>query len=214
MFYLEKNQMKKTRLEAFSDGVIAIIITIMILEIKVPSGADVTTLKPLIPKILSYILSFVYVGIYWNNHHHLFYPVKEVNGKILWANLHLLFWLSLIPVASGWMGERGFKFWPVVVYGVILLFCAIAFSILFMSINSSKEENKVIEKVATNKTKEKFSLALYLIGIGLCFWSPYVGASMYAIVAMIWFIPDKRVERAMEDQEEEADEEHVNQDKR
>ena len=205
--------MKKTRLESFSDGVIAIIITIMILEIKVPSGADVTTLKPLIPKILSYILSFIYVGIYWNNHHHLFYPVKEVNGKILWANLHLLFWLSLIPAASGWMGERGFKFWPVVVYGVILLFCAIAFSILFMSINASKEENKVIEKVATNKTKEKVSLALYLTGISLCFWNPYVGASMYAIVAMIWFIPDKRVERAMEDQDKEADEEHVNADK-
>lgn len=202
--------MKKTRLEAFSDGVIAIIITIMILEIKVPNGADVTTLKPLIPKILSYVLSFIYVGIYWNNHHHLFYPVKEVNGKILWANLHLLFWLSLIPVASGWMGERGFKFWPVASYGVVLLFCAIAFSILLHAINGSKEKNEIIEKVATNNTKEKASLVLYLAGIGLSFWNPYVGASMYAIVAMIWFIPDKRVEKAMEEQEEEANEEKAN----
>lgn len=202
--------MKKTRLEAFSDGVIAIIITIMILEIKVPNGADVTTLKPLIPKILSYVLSFIYVGIYWNNHHHLFYPVKEVNGKILWANLHLLFWLSLIPVASGWMGERGFKFWPVVSYGVVLLFCAIAFSILLHAINGSKEKNEIIEKVATNNTKEKASLVLYLAGISLSFWNPYVGASMYAIVAMIWFIPDKRVEKAMEEQEEEANEEKAN----
>lgn len=202
--------MKKNRLEAFSDGVIAIIITIMILEIKVPNGADANTLKPLIPKLLSYILSFIYVGIYWNNHHHLFYPVKEVNGKILWANLHLLFWLSLIPVASGWMGERGFKFWPVASYGVVLLFCAVAFAILLQLINSSKEKNEIIEKVATNTSKEKVSILLYLLGIGLSFWNPYVGASMYVIVAMIWFIPDTRVEKAMAEQEEEANEEKLN----
>ncbi|MET4080517.1 putative membrane protein [Pedobacter sp. UYP30] len=201
--------MKKNRLEAFSDGVLAIIITIMILEIKVPSGADVTTLKPLIPKVLSYILSFIYVGIYWNNHHHLLYPVKEVNGKILWGNLHLLFWLSLIPVASGWMGERGFMFWPVVIYGAVLLFCAIAFAILLKLINASAEKNEIIEKVANNTTKEKASVILYALGMGLCFLSPYLGASMYAIVAMIWIIPDKRVERALDEQREiEEDEEY------
>lgn len=198
--------MKKTRLEAFSDGVIAIIITIMILEIKVPSGADVDTLRPLIPKFLSYILSFLYVGIYWNNHHHIFYPVKTINGKILWANLHMLFWLSLIPVTSGWMGERGFKLWPVVVYGAVLLFCAIAFAILLKLINASAEKNEVIEKVANNTTKEKTSVVLYILGMGLCFINPYVGASMYAIVAMIWIIPDTRIERALEE-EREAEEE-------
>ncbi len=197
--------MKKTRLEAFSDGVIAIIITIMILEIKVPSGDSVANLLPLIPKFLSYVLSFIYVGIYWNNHHHLLYPVKTINGKILWANLHLLFWLSLIPVASGWMGERGFKFWPVVGYGGVLFFCAIAFTILLNVINASAEKNEVIEKVATNNTKEKASGILYILGIGLCYVSPYLGASMYAIVALIWIIPDKRVERAMKEQEQESD---------
>ncbi|MGY3052669.1 putative membrane protein [Pedobacter sp. UYEF25] len=192
--------MKKGRLEAFSDGVIAIIITVMILEIKVPSGADVDNLQPLIPKFLSYILSFVYVGIYWTNHHHIFYPVKTINGKILWANLHLLFWLSLIPVTSAWMGERGFRLWPVVVYGAILLFCAIAFAMLLKLIDASAEKNEVIEKVANNTTKEKASVVLYLLGMGLCFVSPYLGASMYAIVAMIWIIPDRRIERALKEQ--------------
>ncbi|MCZ4245907.1 TMEM175 family protein [Pedobacter punctiformis] len=189
--------MNKARLEAFSDGVIAIIITIMVLEIKVPEGVALATLKPLIPKFISYVLSFTYVGIYWNNHHHLLHAVKKINGKILWANLFFLFWLSLFPVAAGWMGENHFALWPVIVYGIVLFLAAIGYTILVMVIKSNGENSLIVEAIG-NDSKGKLSLLFYIAGIGLSFISPWLGMFMYFIVACIWFIPDKRIEHLFE----------------
>lgn len=189
--------MNKARLEAFSDGVIAIIITIMVLEIKVPEGVDLATLKPLIPKFISYVLSFIYVGIYWNNHHHLLHAVKRINGKILWANLFFLFWLSLFPVAAGWMGENHFALWPVIVYGIVLFLAAIGYTILVIVIKGNGENSLIVEAIG-NDSKGKFSLLFYIAGIGLSFINPWIGLSMYFIVACIWFIPDKRIEHLFE----------------
>lgn len=189
--------MNKARLEAFSDGVIAIIITIMVLEIKVPEGIALATLKPLIPKFISYVLSFTYVGIYWNNHHHLLHAVKKINGKILWANLFFLFWLSLFPVAAGWMGENHFALWPVIVYGIVLFLAAIAYTILVVVIKSNGENSLIVEAIG-NDSKGKISLLFYIAGIGLSFITPWLGMFMYFIVACIWFIPDKRIEHLFE----------------
>lgn len=189
--------MNKGRLEAFSDGVIAIIITIMVLEIKVPHGADLINLKPLLPKFISYVLSFSYVGIYWNNHHHLLHAVKKVSGKILWANLNLLFWLSLFPVAAGWMGENQFALWPVVVYGIILFLAAMAYLLLVIAIKCTEGANSLIVEAIGKDSKGKISVLFYVLGVGLSFISAWLGVAMYTIVAGIWLIPDKRIERVI-----------------
>jgi uncharacterized membrane protein len=198
--------MNKGRLEAFSDGVIAIIITIMVLEIKVPEHGDtLASLKPLIPKFISYVLSFTYVGIYWNNHHHLMHAVRKVSGSMLWANLNLLFWLSLFPVTAGWMGENHFALWPVVAYGVVLFLAAIAYLILVITIKKTEGAHSLVVEAIGNDSKGKISLVFYALGIGLSFVNPWVGGSMYVIVAAIWFIPDRRIERAIHQSLENRD---------
>lgn len=193
--------MNKNRLEAFSDGVLAIIITIMILEIKVPEGANFSDLMILAPKFLSYILSFVYVGIYWNNHHHMLQSVTKVNGKILWANLHLLFWLSLIPLSSGWMGEHNFAKATITFYGVILFFSAIAFWLLQNIIIASEGQKSILAKALGNNFKGKISNLLYLIGIVISFFYEFIAAAIYIIVAIIWLVPDKRIEKVINSKE-------------
>ncbi|MES2806877.1 MULTISPECIES: TMEM175 family protein [unclassified Flavobacterium] len=193
--------MNKNRLEAFSDGVLAIIITIMILEIKVPEGANFSDLMMLAPKFLSYILSFVYVGIYWNNHHHMLQSVTKVNGKILWANLHLLFWLSLIPLSSGWMGEHNFAKATITFYGVILFFSAIAFWLLQNIIIASEGQKSILAKALGNNFKGKISNLLYLIGIVISFFYEFIAAAIYIIVAIIWLVPDKRIEKVINSKE-------------
>ena len=191
--------MDKVRLEAFSDGVLAIIITIMVLEIKVPHGDTLLVLKPLLPLVLSYILSFVYIGIYWNNHHHMMHTVTQVNGAILWANMHLLFWLSLIPFSSGWMGENHFAKWPVILYGVNLTMCAIAYAILSNSLIKLHGTDSTLAKAIGKDSKGKVSITLYFAGIVLTFFHPMLGMAIYAVVAGIWFIPDRRIEERVED---------------
>lgn len=187
--------MNKTRLEAFSDGVLAIIITIMILEIKVPEGHEFADLKPLIPKFLSYILSFVYVGIYWNNHHYLIHGMTKISGKILWANLHLLFWLSLIPVATGWMGEHNFAKASMTLYGVVLLLSSIAYFILQRIIIVNEGKNSVLAKAIGRDVKGYTSSVLYIVGIVFSFYNEWISGAAYLIVALLWLIPDKRIER-------------------
>jgi len=187
--------MNKTRLEAFSDGVLAIIITIMILEIKVPEGHEFADLKRLIPKFLSYILSFIYVGIYWNNHHYLIHGMTKINGRILWANLHLLFWLSLIPVATGWMGEHNFAKASMTLYGVVLFLSAIAYFILQRIIIVNEGENSVLAKAIGKDLKGYTSAVLYVVGIAFSFYNEWVSGAAYFAVAMLWLIPDKRIER-------------------
>lgn len=185
--------MGKARLEAFSDGVLAIIITIMVLELKVPHGTDLKAIKPLIPVFLSYVLSFVYVAIYWNNHHHLMHTVTAVNGKVLWANVHLLFWLSLMPATTGWMGENQFTRWPVVLYGIVLVMSALAYHILLRQLKQIHKDNLVLEDIV-NDSKNILSAILYVSGIILAFVSPMISAVLYGTVALIWFIPHKKVE--------------------
>lgn len=188
--------MQKSRLEAFSDGVIAIIITIMVLEIKIPHGDRLEDLRPLIPTLLSYILSFIYVGIYWNNHHHMLHAVKKINGKVLWPNLNLLFWLSLVPITTNWMDESGFKPVPVAIYGCLLLLAAIAYVILQSALIKADGGNSALSKALAGDLKGKISPVLYILGIvGSFLGYPWVGISMYVAVAIIWFIPDKRIER-------------------
>lgn len=186
--------MGKNRLEAFSDGVIAIIITIMVLELKVPHSADFSGLIPLWPVFMSYVLSFIYIGIYWNNHHHLLHAVREISGGVLWANLHLLFWLSLIPFVTGWMGENHFATTPVAAYGFVLFMCAIAYSVLVRSLTYHHPENKALADAIGSDRKGWISLGLYLVGIALAFVNPWLGFAVYAAVAMMWFIPDRRIE--------------------
>jgi uncharacterized membrane protein len=193
--------MNKNRLEAFSDGVLAIIITIMILEIKVPEGEYFSDLLSLFPKFISYILSFVYVGIYWNNHHHMLQSVTKVNGKILWANLHLLFWLSLIPVSTGWMGEHNFAKATITLYGIILFFSAVAFWFLQNIIISSEGENSILAKALGENFKGKISNLLYLIAIAISFFYEMLAALIYIIVAIIWLVPDKRIEKVINSNE-------------
>ena len=189
--------MNKTRLEAFSDGVIAIIITIMVLELKVPHGEQLETLKPLLPVFLSYVLSFIYLGIYWNNHHHMLHASHKVTGSILWANLHLLFWLSLIPFTTGWMGENHFAEWPTALYGVVLLMAAIAYFILQSRIIASQGSDSVLARAVGKDWKGKLSPVLYLIAILVAFSSHWVSKAIYALVALMWLIPDQRIERVL-----------------
>jgi uncharacterized membrane protein len=186
--------MGKGRLEAFSDGVIAIIITIMVLELKVPHGAELADLKELGPVFLSYVLSFTYVGIYWNNHHHFFHVVKKVNGKILWANMFLLSWLSLMPFSTGWMGENHFATWPVVIYGINLLMCALAYFIMSVTVVKSAG-NEDVSKAMGNDKKGKLSLLFYILGIPLAFYYPWASGALFVAVALMWFIPDRRMEK-------------------
>ena len=188
--------MNKTRLEAFSDAVIAIIMTIMVLELKVPHGADIDALTPLLPVFLAYILSFVYLGIYWNNHHHMLQAARTVSGKVLWANLMLLFWLSLIPFATAWMGENHFAPLPTLVYGVILLMCALAYTLLQYKLTKhSHGENVVLATAVGSDLKGKISIALYVTAIALAFVQQNISHAIYVAVAVIWFIPDRRIER-------------------
>jgi len=192
--------MNRTRLEAFSDGVLAIIITIMVLEIKVPHGNDFNALKPLIPVVVSYLLSFIYIGIYWNNHHHMMHTVKNVTGSILWANLHLLFWLSLVPFVTGWIGENHFDPIPMAMYGLVLLMAAIAYFILQTSIIKSQGENSLLAKAIGNDIKGKMSPILYSLAIGSNFFSQWISGGLYVLVALIWLIPDKRIEIILKDE--------------
>jgi TMEM175 potassium channel family protein len=190
--------MEKGRLEAFSDGVIAIIITIMVLELKVPHGTDFSALVPLAPVFLSYVLSFIYVGIYWNNHHHLLHTAERVNGTILWANLHLLFWLSLIPFVTGWMGENHFTAVPTALYGVVLVMTAAAWRFLQCAIVAEHGRNSRIAIALGPDWKGKVSPLIYLAAIGLSFIQAWLACALYALVAALWFIPDRRFARAVE----------------
>jgi len=189
--------MHKGRLEAFSDGVIAIIITIMVLEMKVPHGADLHDLLPLWPVFLSYVLSFIYVGIYWNNHHHLFQAVKHIKGGVLWANLHLLFWLSLFPFVTGWMGENHFAAITVAVYGVVPLMAGISYYILVRVLLACHEADSILARAIGPDFKTLLSLGIYVLGIALACWLPWVSVTLYAIVAIIWLVPDRRIEKTL-----------------
>ena len=190
--------MNKTRLEAFSDGVIAIIITIMVLELRVPHGTELATLKPLIPVFLSYVLSFIYLAIYWNNHHHMLHTSPKVNGPILWANLHLLFWLSLIPFTTGWMGENHFAVWPTALYGVVLLMAAIAYFVLQTTIIASQGKDSLLRRaVGRSDWKGRLSPILYVIAILVAFSSHWVSKAIYVIVTLMWLVPDRRIERVL-----------------
>lgn len=189
--------MTKGRLEAFSDGVIAILITILVLELKTPHGADLEALRPLLPVFLTYVLSFIFLGIYWNNHHHLLQATRQINGKILWANLHLLFWLSLIPFVTGWMGENHFAPLPTAVYGVVLLLSAVAYLILQTMIVSEEGKDSKLGVAVGNDIKGKVSMLLCLIAIPSAFVNQWVSDGLYVLVALIWLIPDKRIESTL-----------------
>ena len=185
--------MGKNRLEAFSDGVLAIIITIMVLEMKVPHGVGIDALAPLIPVFLSYVLSFVYLGIYWNNHHHMLHTCQKITGAMLWANLHLLFWLSLFPFATGWMGENHFAATPMALYGVVLLMAAIAYWLLQHTIISSQGRDSLLKAAVGNDWKGKLSPLLYAIAIAASFLSPWISSGIYVAVALMWLVPDRRI---------------------
>jgi uncharacterized membrane protein len=190
--------MGKTRLEAFSDGVIAIIITIMVLELKVPHGSDWQSLQDLLPVFLSYVLSFVYLGIYWNNHHHMLHTVQHVSGGVLWANLHLLFWLSLVPFVTGWMGENHFAALPTALYGVVLLLAAVAYWILqnrIISVGGGRES--LLARAVGRDRKGKISPLLYAVAIPAAFWSQWLAGAIYVAVAVMWLVPDQRIERVI-----------------
>lgn len=189
--------MHKQRLEAFSDGVIAIIITIMVLELKLPHGEKTSDLLPLIPVFIGYVLSFIFVAIYWNNHHHLLQATQKVNGKILWANTHLLFWLSLLPFSTSWMGEHVLASAPVILYGINLLFCAIAYTILVKQLLAYHGPGSNLANALGSDKKGRVSLALYIIALIVAFWLPIVAYVIYATVAFIWLIPDHRIEREL-----------------
>jgi uncharacterized membrane protein len=189
--------LSKQRLEAFSDGVMAVIITIMVLELKAPEGADWTALRPLAPVFLSYVLSFIFLGIYWNNHHHMLQAVQHVNGRILWANLHLLFWLSLTPFVTAWMGENHFTSAPVALYGVVLLLSAIAYFILSRALISHHRHNLQLATAIGSDLKGKISPLVYAIAIPIAFYSPMTAFGLYVIVAGVWLIPDRRIEKVL-----------------
>ena len=189
--------MDKNRLEAFSDGVLAIIITIMVLELKVPHGAEWSALKPLLPVFVSYVLSFVYVGIYWNNHHHLLKAVDRIGGGVLWANLHLLFWLSLFPFAAGYLGENHFAAAPTALYGIVLLMAGVAYSILVRALLVHHEKDSALARAVGRDRKGLLSLVLYASGIGLSFVVPWVANAIYVVVAVIWLVPDSRIAREL-----------------
>src|SRR6266436_1717410 len=193
--------MKTTRLEAFSDGVLAIIITIMVLELKVPHTVELAALKPLLPVLLSYVLSFIYLGIYWNNHHHLFQATEQVSGGILWAHLHLLFWLSLFPFTTGWMGEDGLSPTPTAVYVFVLLMAAIAYQIREHTIIAKEGRDSLLARAVGRDWKGKFSPVLYFVAIPLAFVSPWIASGIYVVGAHLWLIPDHRIERKLEKSE-------------
>ncbi len=192
--------MNKNRLEAFSDGVIAILITIMILGLEAPKGVLISDLLPLLPQLLTYILSFVFLGIYWNNHHHLLHAASKVNGKILWANLHLLFWLSLVPFVTGWLGENYLASIPTAAYGVVFLFAGIAYYILQSLIVANEGRDSVISKMLGNNTKGKISLLLYALAIPFAFIFQWISDIIYISVALMWLVPDTRVEKLLNDE--------------
>ena len=189
--------MGKTRLEAFSDGVIAILITIMVLELKVPHGADLEALRPLLPVFLSYVLSFVYIAIYWNNHHHMLHTVDRIGGGILWANMHLLFWLSLIPFVTGWMGENHFAALPSAAYGAVLLCAGVAYQILTMVIIRHQGPHSRLAAALGRDLKGKISALLYALAIPLAFVHQWIAYGIYAAVALVWLVPDPRIERKL-----------------
>lgn len=186
--------MTKGRMEAFSDGVLAIIITIMVLEMKVPHGSEWSDLKPILPVFISYLLSFVNVAIYWNNHHHMLHAAHKISGTVLWTNVHLLFWLSLFPFVTGWMGENNFDTRPVALYGVISLMAGVAYYFLAHCLTDLHGRNSEFAKALGSDTKGKLSVVIYAIGVGLSFIEPYVGLGLYFLVTLMWFIPDKRFE--------------------
>ncbi len=189
--------MTKGRMEAFSDGVIAILITIMVLELKVPHGADLAALRPLIPVLLSYTLSFLFLGIYWNNHHHMLQATHHVDGRILWANMHLLFWLSLIPFGTSWMGENHFASWPVAIYGVVLLLAGCAYYVLSRLLIARHGADSPLARAVGDDMKGKASMALYAIAIVLAFLLPLAACAVYVLVAVMWLVPDRRIEKVL-----------------
>jgi uncharacterized membrane protein len=195
--------MTKGRLEAFSDGVFAILITILVLELKIPHGADIEALAPILPVFLVYVLSFVYLGIYWSNHHHLLHTVTSVNGSILWANLHLLFWLSLIPFTTGWMGENHFAAAPTAVYGVMLLLAGLAYTILVRAIIAAQGAHSPLAAAVGKDMKGNISLVLYATAIPLAFVHPAIADTLYIIVALMWLVPDRRIEKRVGDNQSE-----------
>ncbi len=186
--------MPTNRLEAFSDGVIAIIITIMVLELKIPHGIDLESLRPLLPSFVTYVLSFIYLGIYWNNHHHMLHVVEWVSGGVLWANMHLLFWLSLIPFATGWMGENHFAELPTAMYGVVLLMAAIAYKILVVAILSHNGRDSKLGQALGSDVKGNLSMVIYAAAIPLAFVTQWVAEAIYVLVALMWLVPDRRIE--------------------
>ncbi len=196
--------MGKGRLEAFSDGVLAIILTIMVLEMKVPHGTEPAALRPLIPVFLSYVLSFIYLGIYWNNHHHMLHVTHQVNGTILWANLHLLFWLSLVPFVTGWMGENHFAAAPTALYGIILLMAAMAYWLLQHAILAQEGPHSVLRAAIGRDRKGRLSPILYAIAIPVAFLHPWMAGALYVLVALIWLVPDRRIERQLPQAEHNA----------
>jgi uncharacterized membrane protein len=199
---MSRAKMKTTRLEAFSDGVLAIIITIMVLELKVPHAVELAALQPVLPVLLSYVLSFIYLGIYWNNHHHLFQATEEVSGGILWANLHLLFWLSLFPFTTAWMGENHLATIPTAIYGFVLLMAAIAYYLLQRTIIAKEGRESLLAQAVGRDWKGKLSPLLYLAAIPLAFVSPWIAGGLYVFAALLWLIPDPRIEREIEKREE------------
>lgn len=191
--------MKKGRLEAFSDGVIAILITIMVLELKIPHGADLESLRPLLPVFLSYVLSFIYLGIYWNNHHHMLQATDRINGKILWANMNLLFWLSLVPFTTGWMGENHFAPLPTAAYGVVLLLAAVSYTILQTLIIAVQGEHSQLEEAVGKDRKGKLSMLCYIVAIPLAFVNQWISDGLYVLVALMWLVPDRRIESKLDE---------------
>src|ERR671912_137835 len=189
--------MTTARVEAFSDGVIAIIITIMVLELRPPHDPSLAGLRPLLPVLGSYVLSYIFLGIYWSNHHHLLHAAQQVNGRVLWANLHLLFWLSLIPFVTAWMGENNFATWPVAAYGVVLLFAAIAYFILARALISEHGGDSALAKALGKDFKSKVSVVFYAVAIPLSFVNSWLACALYVLVAVMWLIPDRRIERAL-----------------
>ncbi|HET8647045.1 MAG TPA: TMEM175 family protein [Vicinamibacteria bacterium] len=190
--------MHKGRLEAFSDGVTAIIITIMVLELKVPHGGELAALRPLLPAFASYVLSFVFVGIYWNNHHHLLQAVRHVDGTVLWANMHLLFWLSLVPAVTHWMGETHFAPWPVALYGVVMTLSGVAYFILTRVLIARHGTDSTLARAVGSEFKGQVSVALYASAVLLAFVDPRISCAVYVVVAIMWLVPDRRIERALD----------------
>ena len=189
--------MSKSRLEAFSDGVLAIIITIMVLELHIPHGGEMGALRPILPILLTYLLSFVYIGIYWNNHHHLLHATRQVRGSVLWANLHLLFWLSLLPFATGWMGASGFAPDPTALYGMVLLMSGIAYWILVRTIIAGEGENSLVRKAVGADRKGFVSVVMYAIAIPSGLFAPWIAHLIYILVALMWLVPDRRIEKVL-----------------